>query len=222
MPFLASAVLVLVGLYVRLQLVETPAFRRSVAQGERVRIPFLVVLAKYPRQLVLGTLSATTIYTVFYLTTVFASGWAIGVLGFDRQQFLVLQLAGVLFLRSDHSVFGHHRRSPRRTRRAADGNAPDHPIRIRIPAAVRRPWRARSLRVPGTGIWPERSRVRSAGQCSCRPVSHRRALHGHIVVVQSCRNTRRLAGAADGHLAGIALRRGVLSGIICLRPAWLP
>ena len=96
-PFLASAVLVLVGLYVRLQLVETPAFRHSVAQGERVRIPFLVVLAKYPRQLVLGTLSATTIYTVFYLTTVFASGWAIGVLGFDRQQFLVLQLAGVCF-----------------------------------------------------------------------------------------------------------------------------
>ena len=48
-PFLASAVLVLVGLYVRLQLVETPAFRHSVAQGERVRIPFLVVLAKYPR-----------------------------------------------------------------------------------------------------------------------------------------------------------------------------
>jgi metabolite-proton symporter len=96
-PFLASAVLVLVGLYVRLRLVETPAFRHSIAQGERVRVPFMVVLAKYPRELVLGTLSATTIYTVFYLTTVFASGWAIGVLGFGRQHFLVLQLAGVLF-----------------------------------------------------------------------------------------------------------------------------
>jgi metabolite-proton symporter len=96
-PFLASAVLVLVGLYVRLQLVETPAFTRSVAQGERVRIPFMVVVAKYPRELMLGTLSATTIYTVFYLTTVFASGWAIGVLGIDRRHFLALQSAGVLF-----------------------------------------------------------------------------------------------------------------------------
>src|ERR1700733_10583658 len=44
-PFLASAVLVLVGLYVRLQLVETPAFRRSLELGERVRVPFLVVFA---------------------------------------------------------------------------------------------------------------------------------------------------------------------------------
>jgi metabolite-proton symporter len=96
-PFLASAVLVLVGLYVRLRLVETPVFTDSVARGERVRVPFMVVLAKYPRALVLGTLSATTVYTVFYLTTVFAAGWAIGVLGFDRRHFLVLQSAGVVF-----------------------------------------------------------------------------------------------------------------------------
>ena len=59
-PFLASAVLVLVGLYIRLQLVETPAFKRSIAQGERVRVPFMVVSSKFPLQLFLGTLGATT------------------------------------------------------------------------------------------------------------------------------------------------------------------
>jgi metabolite-proton symporter len=96
-PFLASAVLVLVGLYVRLQLVETPAFKRSAAQGERVRVPFLVVLAKYPRELILGTLGATTTFAVFYLMTVFALGWATGALGFDRRQFLILQMLSVLF-----------------------------------------------------------------------------------------------------------------------------
>jgi metabolite-proton symporter len=96
-PFLASAVLVLVGLYVRLQLVETPAFKRSVEQGERVRVPIMVVLAKYSRQLVLGTLGATTTFVVFYLMTVFALGWATAALGFDRRQFLILQLAGVPF-----------------------------------------------------------------------------------------------------------------------------
>ena len=96
-PFLASAVLVLVGLYVRLQLVETPAFRRSVAQGERVRVPFVVVLAKYPRELILGTLGAITTFVVFYLMTVFALGWATSALGFDRQQFLVFQMTGVMF-----------------------------------------------------------------------------------------------------------------------------
>jgi metabolite-proton symporter len=96
-PFLASAALVLVGLYVRLQLVETPAFQRSVAQGERVRVPLAVVFAKYSRRLILGTLGATTTFVVFYLMTVFALGWATGSLGFGRQQFLILQMAGVLF-----------------------------------------------------------------------------------------------------------------------------
>jgi MFS family permease len=84
-------------LYVRLQLTETPAFTQSVARGERVRVPFMTVIAEHPRALVLGTLSAMTIYTVFYLTTVFASGRATSVLGFDRRHFLVLQSVGVLF-----------------------------------------------------------------------------------------------------------------------------
>ena len=96
-PFLASAVLVLVGLYVRLQLVETPAFRRSIEQGERVRVPILIVFAKYPRALVLGTLATISTFVVFYLLTVFALGWATGALGFGRQQFLILQMTAVLF-----------------------------------------------------------------------------------------------------------------------------
>jgi metabolite-proton symporter len=96
-PFLASAVLVLVGLYIRLQLVETPAFKRSLAQGERVRVPFLVVFSKYPLHLVLGTLGATCTFVVFYLMTVFALGRATGSLEFGRQEFLILQMIGVLF-----------------------------------------------------------------------------------------------------------------------------
>ena len=95
-PFLASAVLVLLGLYVRLQLVETPAFKRSLAQGERVRVPFLVVFTKYPLRLVLGTLGTICTFLVFYLMTVFALGWATNALGFGRQQFLILQMIGVL------------------------------------------------------------------------------------------------------------------------------
>jgi len=96
-PFLASAALVLVGLYVRLQLVETPAFQRSVARGERVRVPFAVVFSKYPRELILGTLSAITAFVVFYLMTVFALGWATSALALGREQFLILQMIGVLF-----------------------------------------------------------------------------------------------------------------------------
>jgi MFS family permease len=97
-PFLASAVLVLVGLYIRLQLVETPAFQRSIEQGERVRVPFLAVVTQYPRELILGILGTTTTFLIFYLMTVFALSWATTALNFPRSDFLVLQMVGVLFL----------------------------------------------------------------------------------------------------------------------------
>ncbi|MGO9994245.1 MAG: MFS transporter [Steroidobacteraceae bacterium] len=96
-PFLASAVLVLVGLYIRLQLVETPAFQRSIAQGERVRVPFLAVVTQYPRELILGILGTTTTFLIFYLMTVFALNWATTALNFPRGDYLVLQMVGVLF-----------------------------------------------------------------------------------------------------------------------------
>ena len=39
-PFIASAVLVIVGLWVRLSIEETPAFRRVLEKNERVQMPF--------------------------------------------------------------------------------------------------------------------------------------------------------------------------------------
>jgi metabolite-proton symporter len=96
-PFLASALLVIVGLYIRLQLVETPAFRRTLQQGERVRVPFLTVLTRHPWQLLLGTLGATTTFVIFYLMTVFALSWATASLKFPRTEYLIIQMVGVLF-----------------------------------------------------------------------------------------------------------------------------
>jgi MFS family permease len=96
-PFLASAALVLVGLYIRLQLVETPAFRRSLERGERVRVPFITVVTGYPRELILGILGTATTFLIFYLMTVFALSWATTALKFSRPEYLVLQMVGVLF-----------------------------------------------------------------------------------------------------------------------------
>src|SRR5512139_1613024 len=54
-PFLASAVLVAVGLWMRLKLHETPAFARAMAQHERVRLPMLAVVTRHTRALAAGT-----------------------------------------------------------------------------------------------------------------------------------------------------------------------
>jgi len=96
-PFLASAVLVGVGLWVRLTLAETPAFERAIERQERVRVPILVVLREHAPTLVLATLAAITTFVVFYLMTVFTLSWGTSELGFLRQEFLVLQMVGVLF-----------------------------------------------------------------------------------------------------------------------------
>jgi metabolite-proton symporter len=106
-PFLASTVLVAVGLYIRLQLVETPAFKRSVAQGERVRVPIAVVFAKYPWLLFWGTLGSTTTFVVFYLANIFALGWGTTALGFARPQFLVMQMLAVVFFGAFIPLAGH-------------------------------------------------------------------------------------------------------------------
>jgi metabolite-proton symporter len=96
-PFLASAILVLVGLYVRLQLTETPAFQRALAANERVRVPLATIVREHTRMLVLAMFAAVTTFVIFYLMTVFTLSFATTQLGFARQEFLLLQIVGVLF-----------------------------------------------------------------------------------------------------------------------------
>jgi metabolite-proton symporter len=97
LPFIASALLVFVGLYVRLTLTETPAFRLAIHNQQRVRVPLLRLLSRHAREVVLGTLVATATFVIFYLMTVFTLSWGTAALGFARPRFLVLQMIGVLF-----------------------------------------------------------------------------------------------------------------------------
>ncbi|MDN4053948.1 MFS transporter [Massilia sp. YIM B02763] len=96
-PFLASALLVIVGLYVRLKITETPDFQAVLDRNERVRLPVVEVFANHGRPLVLGTLAALSTFVIFYLMTVFALSWGTTALGYSRQQFLVLQLVAIVF-----------------------------------------------------------------------------------------------------------------------------
>ncbi|HEY4368639.1 MAG TPA: MFS transporter [Steroidobacteraceae bacterium] len=96
-PFLASALLVFIGLYVRLRLAETPAFQRAIADHERVRLPMVTVLREHTRTLLLGVFAATATFVVYYLMTVFALSWGTTALGYSREEFLIFQMIGVLF-----------------------------------------------------------------------------------------------------------------------------
>ncbi|WP_341919184.1 MFS transporter [Hydrocarboniphaga effusa] len=96
-PFVASSVLVIFGLYVRLQITETPVFQKALDRHERVRVPMLAVLRDHPRELVLGTLVAVATFVLFYLMTVFALSWGTSALGYARPTFLMIQLFAILF-----------------------------------------------------------------------------------------------------------------------------
>jgi metabolite-proton symporter len=96
-PFLSSAVLVFVGLYVRLTITETPVFQNAVHRAERVKVPMLVVFRDHGLTLVMGTLVSLATFVLFYLMTVFALAWGTSALGFTREQFLIIQLFGILF-----------------------------------------------------------------------------------------------------------------------------
>ncbi len=96
-PFLGSAVLVLVGLYVRLRIAETPAFQEAVRENRRVAVPFLAVVRSHGVALLLGTLMATVTFQLFYLVTVFTQSWATQALHVPRTDCLVVQLCSVLF-----------------------------------------------------------------------------------------------------------------------------
>ncbi|BBL19896.1 MULTISPECIES: MFS transporter [Acinetobacter] len=95
-PFIASAALVIVGLYIRLKLHETPAFQKVLDKQKEVNIPFKEVFTKHFSMLVLGTVAAICTFVVFYLTTVFALNWATTQLGYSRGEFLELQLIATL------------------------------------------------------------------------------------------------------------------------------
>jgi len=95
-PFLASSVLVLLGLYVRLTITETPVFQ-ALERHKRVRLPLLVLLRDHAATVVIGILVSLTAYVLFYLLAVFALSWSTSALGYTREGFLAMQLFGILF-----------------------------------------------------------------------------------------------------------------------------
>ncbi len=107
-PFLFSAVMVVVGLWVRLRLVESTAFSRAVDAGKVVKLPLAVVVKTHWRQLILGTFFMLATYVLFYLMTTFSLSYGrapleptetapLPGLGFDYTTFVLMLIAGVVF-----------------------------------------------------------------------------------------------------------------------------
>jgi len=98
LPFLASAILVGLGLWVRLRIGETPAFQQAVAEAEPSHVPIAEAVKRHPQALLCGTFAVVACFAIFYLSTAFALGYGTTALGYSRETFLGVQLGAILFL----------------------------------------------------------------------------------------------------------------------------
>lgn len=80
-PFLLSALLVPLGLLIRMRVVETAQYAQAAEEHARVRVPFLLVLSKHYRQVIVGTLAMAGGFLTFYLLTSFVLSYATETLG---------------------------------------------------------------------------------------------------------------------------------------------
>ncbi|MCX5163943.1 MFS transporter [Streptomyces sp. NBC_00264] len=91
-PFLFSAALVIVGLFVRLKVAESPAMAKLIEKKEVVKLPLTEVLRTQPMLIVLGIGACTIGLSATYFKSTFALSWATSALSFDRSSFLTIIL----------------------------------------------------------------------------------------------------------------------------------
>jgi len=97
-PFFASALLVLVGLYVRFKLAETPAFANILQRHQTLKTPIKSLLGQHWRAVLLSAFAMTVCYNLFYTATVFCLSYGTKTLNILRADFLQMLCIAVLFM----------------------------------------------------------------------------------------------------------------------------
>jgi MFS family permease len=106
-PFALSLVLVAVGLYIRLGIMETPVFTRLLAERKVDRAPMLTVIRQYPKEILLSAFARMAEQAPFYLFTAFVFSYGIGTLHVSRNFLLTAVLAASVLSFISIPVFGH-------------------------------------------------------------------------------------------------------------------
>ena len=181
-PFLLSALLVIVGLLIRMRILETPAFAKLKESSAEARQPILEVISRYPRQVILAMGARFAENGAFYIYSVFALVYATQQVKMPQQTILY---AACLSLRCHR-----HRRA-------------------RLPAVLAARHRiggARRARdVPRLHVLA-RADVRTAGRVSVRTVRYARPLQRRIARCPAFVSAGRRAVAVHRHMAAAQLR----------------
>ena len=107
LPFLLSLILVGIGLYIRLGILETPVFTRLVAEQKIERTPMLEVIKRQPKEIILSALARMAEQAPFYIFTAFIFSYGTGTLEVSRDFLLVAVLCASVVSFVSIPLFGH-------------------------------------------------------------------------------------------------------------------
>jgi metabolite-proton symporter len=106
-PFIASIVLIGVGLWVRLGVLESPLFARQAESGQVSKQPTIEVIRRHPREILLSALLRMSEQMPFYLFTVFVLAYGTEDLGFDKGFMTNAVMAAAALSLISVPLFGH-------------------------------------------------------------------------------------------------------------------
>lgn len=106
-PFLASSLLVIIGLWVRLKLTETPAFKAALEKERPPAIPLGELFRDHWKETIGGTFGVVACFCIYYIATAFALGYGTTTLAIPRETFLQIQLVAILFMAGGIVVAGY-------------------------------------------------------------------------------------------------------------------
>ncbi|EJL48988.1 MULTISPECIES: MFS transporter [unclassified Rhizobium] len=93
-PFISSILLIVIGLWVRLSITETPAFQKAIDKQERVAVPVAELFRKHKRSLFLGTFVALATFVLFYIGSAYLLSYNVKVLKIPFLDALEIQIVG--------------------------------------------------------------------------------------------------------------------------------
>ena len=207
-PFALSIVLVGIGLWIRLGILETPVFQRLLDTNKIEKAPIVEVIKRQPKEIILSALLRMSEQAPFYIFTAFVFAYAVGTLKMERNLILVRRLGGGLRIVLYHSAGRPFFRSDRPQEDVSDRRRAHGPVRLRV-------LRHGGYRHACLGIHrhravsdPARSAIWSASGADCGIVYPAAALQRGLARLSAGVDHRRRPGAdhSDGAVCVVSLR----------------
>lgn len=130
LPFLASGLLIAIGLWTRLKIAETPEFREALKKQRPPRVPLARLFANNPGAVLTGCISLICGFALVYMAGPFALAQGTGPLGYSRQTFLLLQLIALVGTLPFMVIFSGYAERATLTKYVAIGSLATVPVGI--------------------------------------------------------------------------------------------